>query len=240
MTTHSGTGTRASTGLPPLVVADGTLEALKWVALALMTLDHVNKFLFAERLPVVFEAGRVVMPLFGFVLAYNLARPQARASGAQRRTMKRLTAYALLATPMFVALVGWWPLNILFTLLLSASIIHLLDRGTASGLAAAALLFAAAGALVEFWWFAVAYCLAAWAYCRHATFARLLLWVGATASLAAINGNPWAMAALPVIFAAPYITMHVPRHRTWFYRYYPTHLAVLWAVQVLWLPGASR
>jgi len=51
--------TKASTELPKLVVADGTLEALKWLGLVLMTLDHVNKFLLAEKLPVIFEAGRV-------------------------------------------------------------------------------------------------------------------------------------------------------------------------------------
>jgi hypothetical protein len=32
--------------LPRLVLADGTVEALKWFALLLMTGDHVNKYLF--------------------------------------------------------------------------------------------------------------------------------------------------------------------------------------------------
>ena len=33
----------ASADRPALQVSDGTIEALKWLALALMTLDHVNK-----------------------------------------------------------------------------------------------------------------------------------------------------------------------------------------------------
>ena len=60
-----------NTGPAPLLIADGTLEALKWVAAALMVLDHLNKFLYLGKLPVLFEIGRVVMPIFGFVLAYK-------------------------------------------------------------------------------------------------------------------------------------------------------------------------
>ena len=63
------------------------------------------------------------------------------------------------------------------------------DRGGAPSRLAATLLFIAIGSLVEFWWFAVLYCLSAWAYCRHATVARLILWIGTTASLAMVNGN---------------------------------------------------
>src|SRR5471032_1823847 len=59
----------------PWTMAEGSLEAIKWAALILMVFDHTNKYLYAERLPVVFQLGRIVMPIFGFVLAYNLARP---------------------------------------------------------------------------------------------------------------------------------------------------------------------
>ena len=63
----------------PWMMAEGSLEAIKWAALILMVFDHTNKYLYAERLPVVFQLGRIVMPMFGFVLAYNLARPDALA-----------------------------------------------------------------------------------------------------------------------------------------------------------------
>ena len=42
-----------------LVIANGTLEALKWLALLLMTGGHVNKYLFNGTLPWLFNAGRV-------------------------------------------------------------------------------------------------------------------------------------------------------------------------------------
>ena len=76
----------AHASLPPprLVLGDGTVEALKWLGLLFMTGDHVNKYLFAQKLPCLFELGRLAMPIFGFVLAYNLAR-----SGALARPRAR-------------------------------------------------------------------------------------------------------------------------------------------------------
>jgi hypothetical protein len=228
-------GTDLSAPLPRLVIADGTLEALKWLGLVLMTLDHVNKFLFAQKLPLIFEAGRVVMPLFGFVLAYNLARPGAMASGAYVRMMKRLVVYGCLATPMFVLLVGWWPLNVLFTLLLSAGTIYLIERGGATKLTTAMLLFVVAGAVVEFWWFAVLYCVGAWGYCHRANVGRLTFWIAATSTLAVVNGTQWAMAALPMIALASLLRLDVPRCRRVFYLYYPAHLAALLMIQRIWV-----
>ena len=69
--------------------------------------------------------ARIVMPMFGFVLAYNLARPGAVAKGVHGRMLCRLTLAGLTASPMSIILNGmyvttnaWWPLNILFMLLL--------------------------------------------------------------------------------------------------------------------------
>ena len=92
--------------MKPLRISDGSLEALKWIALVLMTGDHVNKYLFNATLPVLFEAGRVALPLFIFVLAYNLARPDVMAREVYGRTMKRLALFGVLATPVFIALGG--------------------------------------------------------------------------------------------------------------------------------------
>ena len=79
-----------------LRVSDGTIEALKWIGLVVMTSDHVNKYLFNATLPGLFEAGRLCLPLFVFVLAYNLARPGTLASGAYLRTLKRLAIFGAL------------------------------------------------------------------------------------------------------------------------------------------------
>ncbi|MDX3998502.1 TraX family protein [Pseudomonas aeruginosa] len=92
---------------PRLSIADGSIEALKWIALLLMTGDHVNKYLFNGTLPYLFEAGRLAMPVFVFVLAYNLARPGMAGQGAYKRTMFRLGLFGLLAMPAFVMLCGF-------------------------------------------------------------------------------------------------------------------------------------
>ena len=53
-----------------------------------------------------FDLGRVVMPIFAIVLAYNLARPGAFDRAAYPRVMKRLAIAGVLATPPFIALGG--------------------------------------------------------------------------------------------------------------------------------------
>ena len=58
----------------------------------------------------------------------------------------------------------------------------------------------------------------------------LALWIGVLASLYVINRNLWALAALPLIFAAGQVKINVPRGRLGFYVYYPAQLAVLWIV----------
>ena len=224
--------------LPRLVVPNGTIEALKWLALLLMTGDHVDKYLFNETIPALFAGGRLAMPLFGFVLAYNLARPNALARGSYGRTIKRLALFGLLATPGYIALGGlwhgWWPLNIMFTLLAATVILYVFERTKNKyiAVAAAGAIFLVAGSAVEFWWPALVFCIAAWAYCKRPSLPSLVIWIGACASLWVVNGNWWALAAMLVIFAAPYFDLKVPRFRYAFYAYYPAHLLALLGIRI--------
>ena len=219
---------------PALLLSSGTLEALKWLALLLMTLDHVNKHLLHASVPELFAAGRLALPLFGFVLGYNLARPGALASGVYSRTTRRVALFGSIASVPFIALGGlgwgWWPFNIMATLLVATLCAWLIEIGGPARLAMACMTFIIGGALVEFWWPGLAACLLAWAYCRRPSWVTLALWAGALASLYAINRNLWGLAALPLIFAAGQVTLNVPRGRLGFYVYYPAHLAVLWAL----------
>ncbi|MFY0498964.1 TraX family protein, partial [Staphylococcus haemolyticus] len=64
--------------------------AIKWIALLLMVVDHVNKYVFHEASATAFFAGRLVMPLFAFVLAFNPARPGSIERGGGKRTLARL------------------------------------------------------------------------------------------------------------------------------------------------------
>jgi len=219
---------------PPLVLSSGSLEALTWLALLLMPLDHVTKHLLHASVPELFAAGRLALPLFGFVLGYNLARPGALVSGGYSRTARRLAIFGTIATIPFIALGGlgwgWWPFNIMATLLVATLCAWLIEVGGPARLVAAAAVFIVGGALVEFWWPGLAVCLMAWAHCRRPSWLRLVLWIGALASLYVINRNLWALVALPLIFPAGHVKLNVPRGRLGFYVYYPTHLAVLWGL----------
>jgi hypothetical protein len=115
-----------------IVWPHGSREALKWLALFLMTGDHVNKYLFNGALPIFFEAGRLALPIFVTVLAYNLARFGTTSNGVYERTMKRLLIAGMVATLPFIALGnlrgGWWPLNVMFTLLVVTLCAFLLGK----------------------------------------------------------------------------------------------------------------
>jgi len=214
---------------PPLAIPDGTLEALKWLALALMVLDHVNSFLFDRKLPGAFQAGRSVFPLFAFVLACNLARPQALQRGVHVRVMRRLALFALLATPAHWALVEhWWPLNILVTLLAGTATVYGLERGGALGVIVAGIAFAVGGLVGDYLYPGVAMFVAAWVYCREPTPRHLVAWIVFTAALVLVNFNAWALAAVPVVLLARRVDLRVPRLRWMFYAVYPLHLTVLW------------
>jgi len=222
--------------MKPLRVSDGSLEALKWLALVLMTVDHVNKYLFNGTIDWMFATGRLCLPIFVFVLAYNLARPGTLERGAFPRTMTRMALFGAAASVPFIALGGlgggWWPLNILFTLLVITATLYLVERGGVSNLVAAGLVFLAGGSVVEYWWPAIILGLAAWSYSKNQTWAAATITLFSLASLWIINRNFWALAALPLILVVSRLEFPMPRLRFAFYAYYPIHLAVLWMIRI--------
>ncbi len=222
--------------LPRLVIADGSLEAIKWLAVVLMTGDHVNKYLFNGTIQWMFSAGRLTLPLFGVVLAYNLARPETLARAVYQRTIWRLFVTGCIAMPVFVSLgnlvAGWWPLNVMFMLAATAGMLCCIDRGTTQGYFCAGLIFIVAGSLVEFWWPGLGLGLAVWLYCRQPSYFALALGGIACYGLCYINGNAWAMLAVPCILAASRSDLGIPRFQSFFYFYYPAHLAALWLIRI--------
>lgn len=220
--------------LRPLVLSDAAVEILKWIAVALMVGDHVNKYLLHGAAPGLFQAGRLAMPLFAIVLGYNLARPN---EGVYARVAVRLAIAGTLASVPFIALGGlgwgWWPLNIMVALLVATLICWLLDVGGALRISAAAALFLVGGSSVEFWWGGIALCVASWSYARQPSWLALTAASGAVFALRLINGNDWALAAFVVVLAATRASdwRRVPRVGFFFYAFYPTHLALVLACQ---------
>ena len=227
-------GKKSRLVLPRLIVTDGTVEALKWLALILMTGDHLNKYLFNGTLPGLFETGRLALPLFICVLAYNLARPHALECGVYRRTMIRLVVFGGLATPVFIALGGiqfggFWPLNIMFTLLVFTATACLVEQGR---FWSAGFVFLIGGGLGEFLWPAILFGLAIWSYCKKPSVRAASIALIACTSLWFINHNMWALAALPILLLATQFDFRVPRLRLFFYGYYPLHLALLFLIRI--------
>lgn len=217
-------------------IANGTIEALKWLALVLMIGDHINKYLLNDTVAWLYDAGRMAMPLFMFVLAYNLARPGALESGAYCRAMIRLAVFGALASPAFLVLGGlvngWWPLNILFTLFVLTAALRLLEMGRLQGYLAAGLVFALGGSLVEFWWPALAFGVAIWSYTKQPSMPALILAFSSCAALGFINGNQWALASILILLIAPYVALPCPRLRWFFYAFYPAHLTLIWLARI--------
>lgn len=215
-----------------LHIADGSLEFLKWIALVLMTGDHINAYLFDWRYSTLYDAGRLVMPIFGFVLAYNLARPNCTQE-VMNRIIKRLLGYGLLAAPAYLQLHGFWPFNILITFALFVFIVRCLQLPQQRYTVLALAVFALGGLFVEFWWFGLAFCLASWWFCKSPHWLSGLAMLSAAASLAIVNHNYYALLALPLLIGATRIEIRIPRLQRWFYLYYPAHLTTLVAAGVL-------
>ncbi|PPD55401.1 MAG: conjugal transfer protein TraX [Methylotenera sp.] len=224
--------------LPRLTASSGAIECLKWLALIAMTFDHTNKMIFHAQFSWMYAFGRLAMPLFGFVLAYNLARPATLPSGIYGRVIMRTFFIGLVSTPVYEAAFqhsGLGALNIMFTLAMATGMIWLIDsshhrnndnvRLITSALAAT--IFVLGGVFVEGQWFGMAYILTAWLYCKSPNLWSLSSWLGGIAGLCLLNDNHWVLAAMPIIFTVASVGFALPRLKWAFYLYYPLHLAVL-------------
>jgi len=92
----------------------------------------------------------------------------------------------------------------------------------------ACAVFIVAGSSVEFWWPVLAFGSAVWWYCKTPQLTALIIAVVALLLLQLINGNHWALAALPVLYLSTAINIPVPRYQWLFYYFYPVHLSLLW------------
>lgn len=223
--------------LVPTSFSNGALQLLKLVAVGLMTLDHVNTHLWGGGSQVAFYLGRVAMPIFAVVFAFNLARSGALDRLVFERLALRLIGFGALACVPYMALNGTWPLNILFTFLIALSVCLLVDRGR---LRMATFCFLTGGVLVEYLWFGVALVVAAWWYFKQPSPLRMTVLILAWASLVAVNGNHWALLAIPVVSILSRSSLDLPRNRWAFYLYYPAHLAFIGMASWNWALSAGQ
>lgn len=176
------------------------------------------------------------MPMFCFVLAYNLARPDTLANGTYQRVAYRLVLFGLMASPAYILLGGviddWWPLNILFTLLTITLVIYFLDHGGRRNQIVALLIFLLCGAVVEFWWPAVLIGVFLWLFFRYGNPYCIAAAVLACASLWYINDNFYALLSVPLVLILSRTPFSLPRFKWFFYAFYPLHLYALMIIRV--------
>lgn len=200
-------------------------EILKWLAVILMTGDHVAKVVYGGYVPGLSEAGRVAFPLFALVMAYNLAQPGADMA----KSVRRLVLWGLIAQPVHAWAFGYWlPLNILLTFALSAAAVYAIDRRQWIPAAVAVIVLPA---FVDYQWAGVGFSVLAWLWFRGAAHVAL---VAAFAAICWFNGNLCALVAMPVLLGLFRVSWPVPRGRWAFYGYYVGHLAVLAILAALW------
>ncbi|MBH1718734.1 conjugal transfer protein [Stenotrophomonas maltophilia] len=202
-------------------------EVLKWLAVVLMTCDHVAKIIYGGYVPGLSEAGRVAFPLFALVMAYNLAQPGADPV----KSVRRLGMWGLIAQPVHAFAFGYWlPLNILLAFALCAAAIYAAGQRKLVVLAFAA---AVLPAFVDYQWSGVGFVLLAWL-----AFHRQQYWllVPAFAAICWFNGNLWALASIPVALSLSRVAWPVLRGRWAFYGYYVGHLACLGLVALILPP----
>lgn len=124
-----------------------------------------------------------------------------------------------------------WPLNVLFTLWVGCQIVWALDRGGRFAQSGAAMLFVLGGALVEFWWPALALVVSAWLWARGKPAGTIPAALFGFAGLQLINGTASAWLSIPIAAAIGRLPLATPRCSRFFYVFYPAHLLALWAIQ---------
>ncbi len=218
--------------------AGGAIEALKWVALVSMLIDHSHAILFDAKYPIAEALGRLALPLFAFTLGYNLARhdpPKLRAAA------RKMLIAGVVSQPFFWLMANnLWRLNVFSTFLATLGLIALAHkpRTTTRDVTIVAL-FLGAGALVDYFWYGIAITWASYYCCCTRTRAGVLAFVASvlalTLFLALAVGWPAfvGLLSLPLLWYAQRWKLAIRRFPWLFYAFYPLQLAVLTCAAML-------
>jgi hypothetical protein len=176
------------------------------------------------------------MPLFAFALSYGLAIQ--RNKYFSLLTIKRILIFGLISSVPYIALgnvmSGWWPLNIMFSFLISAIIISILSSTIKQRYVIASIIFFIGGAFVEFAWAGIALTVSFWWFVKRVDLVSLSLIILSMIMLNNFNHNLWATLALPVIYLASKINLSMPRIKHFFYYVYPIQLSVIWIIRSIY------
>lgn len=217
--------------LYPLRLASGQLEVLKWIALAAMLLEHVQKFWLRD-LPSLEPVGRLAFPLFAFALCFNLQR--GNFSAVAPRVLSRLVLFGLLAqlgyAPLQSHLVG----NVLFSMACGVAAFWAWRELSASAFVLAALVLAAVAWWCEFWLCGFALVLSLLFCFESPTRLRWLMVGLALGSVAALSMMPWALLVVPLVWIVSRVSVNFPRVPHVFYWVYVAQWPLLLVLDRYW------
>lgn len=221
---------------PALPWTDGQIEALKWVGLAAMGLDHVGRFLLgAGERSWVFAGGRLAFPLFALALGLNLARP-GDAAGRARRTGARLAAWAAVSVLPSILMRGHpQVLNVLATLGLGTALawafVAPVRLSTGLAVCATAVLaarwveFGLAGVLLVPLVFLALHRREAGLWWAVGALLVALAWHNGRAG--GLGAAACTLAVTPLALAVRALPLRVPATGRLFYVLYPLHLSLI-------------
>jgi len=219
--------------------SSGTLEAVKWLAIVAMALDHVDAILYARDLGWPTAIGRLAMPLFAYILASNLARN----SQNRRPYLQRLLLWGLISEPVYILAFGHFGPDPILCLGAIVAMIHFAERPARHP--TARVLVPLAGAAVASYggYGAGLPLLAASIYLsvkptKETSFptagAKTCQFALTPIAICLLNGGPatmdsfFALLAYPIMLIANSARIPLPRcPPVVFYAFYPGHLAIL-------------
>ncbi|CAI2537069.1 conjugal transfer protein TraX [Serratia ficaria] len=109
------------------------IDLLKCIALIAMIADHANDLILPEKQYLFYSLGRLAMPLFIFIWAWNMAKQPCRWELMARRQW----IWAIIAQPFFAVAfyksAPWYAANILFVFALVSQVASWVNRHSKSG-----------------------------------------------------------------------------------------------------------
>lgn len=212
------------------VVRPQALEAIKWLALALMLVEHASFYVFQQMPTLVMLLGRSVFPLFALALAVGVSGMQAP---GRALVLVRLASWGIVAVAAGSLIRDAFPANVLFTLGLGLALHSALLSGHWSRyfvvfgcvIAGFAVEYGALGVI------AVAL-VCGWGR-EQGTQRGYLKLVAAVVAISLANGNAFAMFAPLIAFAIDRGEIDVPRVRRFFYWAYAGQWPVFAVLKVL-------
>ncbi|MGN7725127.1 TraX family protein [Luteimonas sp. 22616] len=205
----------------PLRLTYDNAEALKWLAFAAMLVDHANKVFADGAWAWAVPVGRVAFPVFAFLIGRHLL--------SERLLVRLLAVGAVAAVPYMLALTPGspLPLNILFSFAFAAGVARLWTDGRRNY---AGVLFVLAVMVCDYTLPGMLLILSCWAWWQERTRATWAMLASSLLMVCLLNGNLFALLAVPMVLLAAACDWRVPRVRHFFWIAYPVHLVVLAAL----------